>query len=154
MRAPGQAERGEVGTGASLGVEALDPTAPPKNVLVSGEVPGLSWNAAELELDAVFELAGARVRKLTLGAHREGEAGRADEVLAGQAVHGGLRAEEDQEVLRMVHVHGEVAVNQPEGVEERRGDFVGGDERAIAGDGGHHRASQNQFRFLHLDGVT
>ena len=35
MRAPRQTESGEVGAGTSLGMEALDPTAPPKDVLGS-----------------------------------------------------------------------------------------------------------------------
>lgn len=34
----------------------------------------------------------------------------------------------------MMRMHGEVPVDKPEGVVERRGDLVGGDERSVAGD--------------------
>ncbi|EMS62212.1 Mannan endo-1,4-beta-mannosidase 6 [Triticum urartu] len=83
-------------------MEALNPAALSKDVLGSREMPRLGRNTAELELDAVFELAVAGMSELTPRANQKGEAGRSDEVVVIETVPGGLRAEEDQEIHQAI----------------------------------------------------
>jgi hypothetical protein len=111
-------------------------------------VPSLRWDAAELELDTVTQCATAGVREFAPWAERQHKAFALipNEMVAEDAVLDLLGAADDEEVLRLVKVDGEVTGLQLErGTEEGSG-VISGDSGARAGDGGHHRALQHSFR--------
>ncbi|XP_044975597.1 uncharacterized protein LOC123443325 [Hordeum vulgare subsp. vulgare] len=134
--------------GCSLSIQQLLP-----RMLRRGEMPGLGGDPAELELDAVVQPAGASMRELAPWMQREGEARAGDEVVAGEAVLELMGGEDDEEVLRAVEVHGEVAGVQGEGGVQHLGHLFRGDDVSRPSDGGHHGPAQDALRLLDLDGA-
>ncbi|XP_044432856.1 uncharacterized protein [Triticum aestivum] len=153
MRAPRQPEDSQISPRTRAGVESLNPAALPKNMLGRREVPCLSGDAPELKLDAVLELAGARMSQLAPGSHREGEPRGADEVITVEAIHGRARVEEDQKIFGVMDVNCEVTVDELEGGDEHVGDLGSGHGWPVASNGGHHRAGENHLGLLHLNRV-
>ncbi|XP_037467821.1 uncharacterized protein LOC119340007 isoform X2 [Triticum dicoccoides] len=153
MRAPRQPEDGQISPRTRAGVESLNPAALPKNMLGRREVPCLSGDAPELKLDAVLELAGARMSQLAPGSHGVGEPRVADEVITVEAIHGRARVEEDQKIFGVMDVNCEVTVDELEGGDEHVGDLGSGHGWPVASNGGHHRAGENHLGLLHLNRV-